>query len=46
MSYKPIETIKDEVWIEGECLKYLQGKGIPINQEVVCLKKEEQNANV
>lgn len=36
MSYKKIEEIKDEVWTEKECLKYLRDKEIPINQKAAC----------
>ena len=46
MYYKEIEKIKDEVWVESECLKYLQKKGIPINQEAACLKRSEENVNL
>lgn len=33
---KIVETIKDEVWVEKECLNYLQKNGIEINKELKC----------
>jgi len=41
MNYREIQKIRNEVWTEGECLKYLKRVGIPINQEVACVQKLE-----
>lgn len=40
-----IDKVKDEVWTENECLLYLQKKGIPLNHEVCCKRKEEKESD-